>query len=58
MKLNVPILHHAAGALVRSPCDDTGLIHNKFWRRRLQDSKIDSCLEVLRKKPKKGVVNA
>ena len=28
-----------------------------FWRRRLQDAKIDNCVEIIKEKPKKATKN-
>lgn len=57
-KLKKNLRGHPAGRILRTPCDDNGVVINFFWRRRVEDSENDGCLEVLRKIPKSGVLNA
>jgi len=56
VKLKTKIQHHPAGRQLRLPVDAAGIVLNKFWRRRVEDSKTDGCLEVLKKKPKTGII--
>ena len=35
------------GKQIAIPCDADGIPKEQFWRRRLRDSKIDGCVEVI-----------
>ena len=56
VRLKTIIQKHPAGRVLRLPVDESGVVFNQFWRRRIDDSKTDNCLEVLKKKPKKGLI--
>lgn len=36
------------GAIVDVLCDENSIPLDVFWRRRLEDSKIDNCVEILK----------
>ena len=43
------------GQIIEIECDEYGTPLIKYWRRRLKDSKIDNCIEVIdQKKPIKS----
>ena len=46
-KINKPMQRHPPGAIVRVPVDNVGVPLEKFWRDRLRDAEIDSCVEVV-----------
>ncbi len=50
--LNVP--NHAGQTEIKT--DSKGVPLDRFWRRRLRDSAIDSCLKVVSKKKRKEKV--
>jgi len=56
VKLKTVIKKHPSGQVLRLPTDDTGVVLDQFWRRRVKDSDTDGCLEVLKKKPTKGLI--
>lgn len=58
IKLNTKIDGHPEGQIVRLVSDKHGTPVSSFWRNRVKDSKLDKCLLVLKKTPKKGFVNA
>ena len=47
IKINKPIRDYPPGAIARVPVDDVGVPLEKFWRDRLRDAEIDSCVEVV-----------
>ncbi len=53
LKLNKNILKHKAGAVISVDCDNYGNIKDSFWARRLKDSEIDSCIEIVEPLPAK-----
>lgn len=57
IKLNVSILSHPMNTILRLDADDKGTATNQFWRRRIEDSKTDSCITLLKKKPKGSFLN-
>lgn len=52
-KLNCALGGHAAGAEISLQCSKSGVPIDRFWRRRLNDSKIDNCMEKVKKTTKK-----
>lgn len=58
VKLKKSIKGHPIGQILRVPTDSNGIATDVFWRRRIDDSKTDKCLDVLRKAPKSGFLNA
>ena len=64
IKCNKVIKHgnktHLPGHELEVEIDDNGIFVDNFWRRRLQDSQIDNCIELVRcfkKKTKKEIDN-
>ncbi len=47
LKLNRKILKHKAGTVISVDSDNEGNIKDSFWARRLKDSAIDGCVEVI-----------
>ncbi|MCK4962081.1 MAG: hypothetical protein KAS19_06330 [Anaerolineales bacterium] len=43
---------HKVGTVVEVATDSDGVIIDRFWRRRVRDSKIDECVRVATKKSK------
>ena len=53
IKLNVDLGGCKKGRIINVVVDREGTIINEFWRRRLIDSQIDNCIEiVIEEKPK------
>lgn len=48
IKVNVDLPGHPAGSVVRVTAHDDGTPVSSFWRRRLRDSVIDGCCEIMR----------
>lgn len=56
LKINVPMNGLKVGKEIKIPCDSNGTPTDKFWRRRIEDSPKDNCVEVIEEKkdtPKK-----
>ena len=53
VKLNVPLLHYRKGEILTFTDGDRGIKLDAFWVKRIQDSKIDNCLEILTDKAPK-----
>ena len=53
IQTNVNILNYPAGFIVTVECDADGIPLDSFWRKRLRDSEIDNCCEILTAKPSK-----
>lgn len=49
LKLNTPLRGKPAGSIVRIRFDKNGVALDKYWRNRLEDAKIDKCVEIVRK---------
>lgn len=45
LKVNVAMGGAKAGDVLNLRCDDDGVPLETFWRRRVQDSAIDNCVE-------------
>lgn len=54
LKLNTPLAGMPAGAEVKIAVDKDGIPVDKYWRRRLADSKKDGCVELVEEKRKKS----
>lgn len=50
LKLNVDIKHNKAGTVLSLETDEEGNILDSFWSRRLKDSAIDNCVEIIKNK--------
>ena len=50
LKLTRDMLTHKAGAIISVDSDNEGNIKDRFWARRLKDSAIDGCVEVVEEK--------
>lgn len=48
LKLNQPMQGYEAGRQVTVQTDSAGVPLEKFWRRRMRDSKIDNCVELVK----------
>lgn len=47
LKLLKNILHHKAGEIISVDSDNEGNLKDNFWARRLKDSEVDGCVEVV-----------
>ena len=47
IKINVPMMGYKKGDIVKLQTKN-GLVRDSFWRKRIKDSVIDNCVEVLR----------
>lgn len=45
IKILKPVGGYKAGEEIRIECDQSGTPLDKYWRRRLRDSKRDNCIE-------------
>ena len=52
LRLNVDLAGKKAGSIVTVTIDSNKTITDQYWRRRLADSEIDNCVEIV--KTKKG----
>lgn len=50
--MNTPLRGHDAGAEIRVKTDKNGTVIDPYWRRRLRDSKVDGCVELVDNKKK------
>ena len=50
--INTALPGYSIGAEVKIPVDEHGTPRDKYWRKRLRDSKIDNCIEI-KEVPKK-----
>lgn len=46
IKLNHDLKGFKAGAVIEIQCNKNGVPVDIYWRRRLQDSKFDNCIEI------------
>lgn len=58
LKLNTALRGHDAGSTVRVKVDNGGIPLDPYWRRRLNDSKVDECVEFVDNKKKAKKVSA
>lgn len=54
IKLNRDLNGFKAGTILELSCDKDGIPFNSFWRRRLFDSEIDNCIQVVNEKDNKS----
>lgn len=47
IKINAPMLNFLAGEIVEIKINKFGKPVDYFWRKRINDSKIDNCVEVV-----------
>ena len=47
VRVNKALPGYSAGTVVPVECDDAGVPLEEFWRRRLNDAKIDGCCELV-----------
>lgn len=52
LKVNKPIPGYAPRRIVTVRVDSNGTPLQKFWRDRLRDADVDSCVEIVKDKPK------
>ena len=45
LKINIGMGQYEEGSIQKIKCTDDGTPINTFWRRRLRDAKVDSCVE-------------
>ncbi len=48
LKLNVHLAGKKAGDIVKVEIDANKTIIDRYWRRRLKDSEIDKCVEIVK----------
>ena len=59
LKVNMPVRGFKVGALVPIKVDANGVPVEQYWRGRLNDAKLDGCVELVEtKKKKKEIRNA
>jgi hypothetical protein len=47
LRLNTDLLKHKAGAVIKLESDNDGNPLDSFWARRIKDSEIDNCVEII-----------
>jgi len=52
LKLNTDLLNHKVGTVLSLPTDEEENILDSFWARRLKDSAIDNCVEIVKENKK------
>ena len=52
LKLNRDLLGFKSGTIISLSTDRDGNIEKSFWSRRLKDSEIDNCVEIVQEKKK------
>lgn len=50
IKINIPLRGYKAGAIIPIRVDAKGWPLDPYWDRRLRDSKIDHCVEIVKKR--------
>ncbi len=53
LKLNVDLKELPKGSVFDLSVDRDGVIVDRYWRKRVQDSKIDNCVSVIEIQPKR-----
>lgn len=48
LRINKPMLNHKAGDVIDVPVTKHGNPSELFWRRRVRDSKLDNCVEIIK----------
>ena len=49
IKLNQDLGNYKKNQIIRCEIDNTGIIKNNYWRKRLRDSQTDNCCEIIKK---------
>lgn len=52
LKLNTDLGGKKKGAIVTVEIDSNKVIKDQYWRRRLEDSALDSCVEIVKNETK------
>ena len=52
LKLNVDLLNNKKDSILSLETDIDGNIINSFWARRLKDSEVDNCVEIIQENKK------
>jgi len=52
LKINKDFSHYKAGKTVDIPVDKDGIPTTAFWRKRIKDSVLDNCVEVVTEEKK------
>jgi hypothetical protein len=50
IKINKPIFGHKVGQVIDINTNENSIPTAIYWRRRLQDAKIDNCIEIVEEK--------
>lgn len=50
LEIKKPLAGKLPGSTIVLDCDRDGVIIDRYWRRRLQDSEIDDCVKILKNK--------
>lgn len=53
LKLNVDLKELPKGSIFDLAVDRDGMVVDRYWRKRVQDSKIDNCVSVIQPKKQK-----
>lgn len=51
VKVMKPLLNKKPGEILNLELDRDGVVVDRYWRERLEDSRIDGCLEVQKQNP-------
>lgn len=54
LKINKPLAGHQAGSVISIKTDKQGTPIDRYWRDRMKDAKIDSCVEPVKSKKKEN----
>lgn len=52
--INTALPGYRVGEQIKIPVDQHGTPRDKYWRKRLRDSKIDNCIEIKEVKKETG----
>lgn len=58
IKLNYAFSFHKKGDIIDIEVDEEGTPLNIYWRKRLNDSKLDNCIEVINDKSAPKAIKA
>lgn len=47
LKLNIALRGNVEGTVISVNADEDGVLMDKYWRRRLKDSAVDNCVEII-----------
>lgn len=53
LRVNADLGKYKAGSVVSVKADENGNVRDHYWKRRLEDAKIDGCVELVKQEPKK-----